>query len=156
MKESTTTIIIRFLESIGISVIEKNIEYSCILPGLDIHSNTILMDSKKLKHPGDLLHEAGHIAATSKEERSLIGTKQQPETWPKDGDEIVAILWSYAAAKHLGIDLTVVFHDKGYKDESNWIINQLESENYIGIDLLEWMGLCKKDEFPKMKKWLRD
>ena len=119
------------------------------------------MDPKRLKYPGDLLHEAGHIAVTSEELRPLIGTDEMDPSWPSDGDEIATILWSYAALKHLDLDLEVVFHPDGYKNQSQWLIQQFRQENYIGLPLLEWMGFCTAPEkenskpFPNMLKWLR-
>lgn len=147
--------IIGFLNEIGIPVIETELSDNCFLPGLVIEKNAILMDPYRLKHPGDLLHEAGHLAVTSEEFRPLIGTKKMDPSWPTDGDELAAILWSYAALKHLDLEPEVVFHPAGYKNESDWLISQFENKNYIGLPLLEWMGLCSATEFPNMIKWLR-
>ena len=33
-----------------------------ILPGLAIEHGAILVDEQRLSHPGDILHEAGHLA----------------------------------------------------------------------------------------------
>lgn len=153
-----------FLKGIGIDTREAELHDACILPGLDIVGTTILIDKNRMKYPGDLLHEAGHIAVTDPNERELIGSEKMSAEWPSDGDEIVAILWSYAAALHLGLPLEVVFHADGYKNEGEWIIDELEKGNFIGLPLLEWMGLCNgpeaakmndEPEFPNMKKWLR-
>lgn len=153
--------IIHFLEEIGIRVVETTLPGDCFLPGLALEGNTILMDPERLKYPGDLLHEAGHIAVTSEELRPLIGSDQMDSAWPGDGDEIAAILWSYAALKHLDLDPEVVFHAQGYKNESEWLTRSFNEENYIGLPLLEWMGFCHSTEkegaepFPNMLKWLR-
>lgn len=153
--------IIQFIEEIGIPVIETELPDDCFLPGLSLNKNTILMDPQRMKHPGDLLHEAGHIAVTPEELRPLIGTAEMEPSWPSEGDEIAAILWSYAALKHLDLKPEVVFHPEGYKNESHWLITQFQQENYIGLPLLEWMGFCAapgKDNpkpFPNMLKWLR-
>jgi len=153
--------IIQFLQEIGIQVVETELPDNCFLPGLSIEKNAILMDSSRLKFPGDLLHEAGHLAVTSEELRPLIGTEEMNPDWPSDGDELAAILWSYAALTHLELKPEVVFHPQGYKNESEWLIQQFENENYIGLPLLEWMGFCsisgKEDvkPFPNMLKWLR-
>lgn len=153
--------IICFLEEIGIPVVETELPDNCFLPGLAIEKNTILMDPNRLKYPGDLLHEAGHLAVTVEEQRPLVGTSEMDPAWPSDGDELAAILWSYAALKHLELDPEVVFHPEGYKNESEWLIQQFADKNYIGLPLLEWMGLCVASEkdgvkpFPQMIKWLR-
>ncbi len=153
--------IIQFIQEIGIQVVETELPDDCFLPGLAIEKNTILMDSKRLKFPGDLLHEAGHLAVTEAELRPLIGTAEMDPSWPSDGDELAAILWSYAALKQLDLKPEVVFHPEGYKNESEWLIQQFQNENYIGLPLLEWMGFCSISEkggvmpYPNMLKWLR-
>jgi hypothetical protein len=136
-------------------VVEKKLPNDTFLPGLSIKGNTILMDSAQLKYPGDLLHEAGHIAVTEEKIRPSLGTEEIGSNWPTDGEEIAAILWSYAASYYLNLDLGIVFHPDGYKNESEWLIKQFSSKNYIGLPLLEWMSLCNKEEFPIMQKWLR-
>ena len=153
--------IIDFLDEIGIPVIETKLSDNCFLPGLAIEKNTILMDPERMKYPGDLLHEAGHIAVTAEELRPLIGTDEMDPSWPTDGDELAAVLWSYAALTHLDIQPEVVFHPNGYKNQSTWLIEQFQSENYIALPLLEWMGFCFSSErngvapFPNMIKWMR-
>lgn len=147
--------IIDFLFSINIKVVEQELPNNTFLPGLSLAGNSILLDINKLKYPGDILHEAAHIAVTEAHIRPLIGTSAIGDNWPTEGDEIAAILWSFAAAKYLNLDLKIVFHPDGYKNESEWLIEQFNSKNYIGLPLLEWMSLCNKDEFPTMKKWIR-
>lgn len=155
--------LILFLNEIGIPVIEKELDDSCFLPGLFPKANTILIDRKRLKYPGDILHEAGHVAVTEVELRPLIGTSEMLEKWPRPGDELAAILWSYAAICHLNIPPEVVFHSEGYKNDSQWLIEQFENGNYIGLPLMEWMGFCDKNDdkventirFPLLKKWQR-
>lgn len=153
--------IIHFLEQIGIPVVKTELPGDCFLPGLALRGNTILMDPEKMKYPGDLLHEAGHIAVTEEALRPLIGSEDMDPEWPSAGDEIASILWSYAALTHLGIPPEVVFHPDGYKEQSDWFIEQFQNKNYIGLPLLEWMGFCSASEkdgveaFPKMIKWLR-
>lgn len=150
------TKIIHFLEEIGIKVIEKELPQDTFLPGITISSKGVEIDFNKLLYPGDILHEAGHIAVTPRNERGLIGTKDMPADWPTQGDEIATMLWSYAALKHLELPIDFVFHPNGYKNQSDWLIENFSTGNYIGLPLLEWMGLTNKDVFPQMNKWLRD
>lgn len=156
--------VLEFLKEIGIDVIEKEIEPS-FLPGLGLGPNCIYIDYDKLLYPGDLLHEAGHLAVTTSEERKLVGTDQISPDWPTQGEEIAAILWSYAALHHLQLPLEFVFHPNGYKNASDWFISNFSKGTYMGLPLLEWMGLClgneraekeQKSPFPAMQKWLRD
>ena len=80
------------------------------------------------------------------------------------GEEIAAMLWSYAALTHLKLNPEIVFHPNGYKGSSSMFIENFTRGNYIGLPLLSWMGLCNVNVqdsdnepiFPKMKKWLRD
>lgn len=148
-------LIVGFLNSINIKVVTQKLPANTFLPGLKIKGSTILIDLDRLKYPGDLLHEAGHIAVTEESIRQSLGTEEIGDNWPTDGHEIAAILWSYAACCYLKLDLKIVFHPNGYKNDSKWLIEQFNSKNYIGLHLLEWMSLCNKEEFPIMKKWLR-
>jgi len=154
----TLNLIIDFLKDTGIEIHETELDDGCFLLGLYPKGCGLLIDRNKLKYPGDLLHEAGHIAVTEAHLRPLIGTPEMPEQWPKTGDELGAILWSYAAVCKLKIPADVVFHPDGYKGDSAWLIEQFENGNYIGLPLLTWMGFCNVSSdtsFPFMNKWLR-
>lgn len=164
-KHSETEKVLHFLEEIGIQIIEKELDSTTFLPGLALGSNCIYIDFDKLKYPGDLLHEAGHLAVTDGETRKSIGTDKLPEKWPTQGEEIAAILWSYAALTHLNLDPSFVFHPDGYKGNSEWFIANFTNRNYIGLPFLEWAGLAlgpdrasneEKETFPAMQKWIRD
>ncbi len=156
--------VLQFLNEININVIEKELG-TTFLPGLDLGPNCIYIDYNNLLYPGDILHEAGHLAVTTSVERKLIGTAEISSEWPTHGEEIAAILWSFAAAKYLNLPLEFIFHPNGYKNDSDWLISNFSNENYIGLPLLEWMGLCLGNElaakegkaaFPAMLKWMRD
>jgi hypothetical protein len=157
--------VLTFLKEIGIDIVEKELEKTTFLPGLTLGSNCIYVDFEKLLYPGDILHEAGHLGVTTASERKLVGTQEMPKDWPTQGDEIGAILWSYAAICHLELPLEFVFHPNGYKNNSDWFISNFSSGNYIGLPFLEWAGLTLSENraaiegekaFPIMQKWLRD
>ncbi|NJM79308.1 MAG: hypothetical protein HC854_06230 [Flavobacterium sp.] len=163
--EETIKKIIAFLKDIGIPTIEKELPATTFLPGLALSNEGILVDYNQLLYPGDILHEAGHLAVTTSENRKKIGTNEMPEDWPTQGDEIGAMLWSFAAAHHLEIPLDVVFHPNGYKGSSEWLLASFKDHNFIGLPLLEWFGLTlseekakelNKEPFPHMLKWTRD
>ncbi len=150
-----------FLEEVGIAVRFIEIDEETFVPGILIMDGVVWIDEEKLKYPGDVLHEAGHIALASSEERSKL--KGDIGETQDDGAEIGAVLWSYAAVIYLGLEPEVVFHPNGYKGDSAWLIENFERKNYIGLPLLQWMGFCKQDDddpsippFPHMQKWLRD
>lgn len=156
--------IIHFLAQIGIAVIETDLPDNCFLPGLQLKGSSILMDPKKMKYLGDLLHEAGHIAVTEAHLRPLIGSSEMDPEWPSAGDEIVTMLWSIAALRHLALPTNFVFHSEGYKGQADWLVESFDNGTYIGLPLLEWMGLCNGPEkatkegtvaFPHMLKWMR-
>lgn len=156
--------VISFLEEIGIQVIEKELPEPTFLPGLAIENYRIMVDYAKLKYPGDILHEAGHIAVTSKNDRKHIGTDKMPADWPTQGDEIATILWSFAALSHLGLPPNFVFHPDGYRNSSEWYIENFTTGNYMGLPLLQWLKMAypndeisenEKLAFPAMQNWLR-
>ena len=154
--------IAHFIKEIGLSIHERQLPSDTFLPGILIDEGTIYYDSTKLKHPGDLLHEAGHLALMEPEKRALASGDLEPGNGLKpDSLEIGAILWSYAALTHLNIAPEIVFHEAGYKGASDWYIEAFRSGNYVGLPLLQWMGLCAKEDpnelpFPKMQKWVRE
>lgn len=156
--------VMSFLKEIGIDIVEKELETS-FLPGLSLGPNCLYIDFEKLLYPGDILHEAGHLAVTTSAERKIAGTNEMASDWPTQGEEMGAILWSFAAAKHLELPVEFVFHPNGYKNESEWLTSNFTNETYIGLPFLEWTGLTLgkeratkegKEPFPKMLKWLRD
>lgn len=107
-----------------------------------------------MTEPGDLLHEAGHIALMSTIERQSTSGNVMADKEDHNSAELGAILWSYAALKHLNIAPEVVFHNHGYLEDSEWLINSLESGEYIGLSLLEWNSLTDAQTFPKMHRWV--
>lgn len=144
-----------FIRYIGLEVRITPLTWDTFLPGVEIEDGVLCYDPEKLLYPGDLLHEAGHIALTPAGQRgklcgNVINTDPQ-----REGDEIAVMLWTYAAATEAGIPLHVVFHEHGYKGQSDWLTDNYQKGIYIGLPLLKWMGLTE-DDFPKMKKWLRD
>ena len=154
-----------FLQEIGIELIEKKDLSDSFLPGVELGPGCIYINYDELKYPGDLLHEAGHLAVTTSQQRLLIGTEELEKPWPTDGEEIAAVLWSYAAAQHLDLSLDILFHENGYKGEAEWLKNSFSGGNYIGLPFLEWAGLAygpklaaekNTETFPKMVKWMRD
>jgi hypothetical protein len=145
-----------FLTSIGLPVREASFEKAGFLPGLLIDKGELLLDRARLLYPGDVLHEAGHIAVTVAAERPLLGanvTENHPE---KEGEELAVLLWTYAACCHLDIPPVVVFHPDGYKGSSEWLIESFTTGQYIGLPLLVWMGLTTTEGFPGMTRWLRE
>lgn len=163
-KDLKIEIVLSFLNEIGIDVVEKELD-NTFLPGLSLGPNCIYIDYDKLLYPGDILHEAGHLAVTTSSERKLVNSSEMSPEWPTQAEEIGTILWSFAAANHLQLPLDFVFHPNGYKGASDWFISNFSNKNYIGLPFLQWIGLTLsedralkegKEAFPVMQKWLRD
>jgi hypothetical protein len=153
--------IVTFLLKIGIEVSSEPITAATVLPGVDVRHGTLIVDESRLKHPGDLLHEAGHIAVIPSERRKRLHGNVGQRAY----EEMMAIAWSYAAALHLGIDPAVVFHEDGYRGGSRAIIENFSNGRYFGVSTLEWVGLTTEkmragatgaELYPKMIKWMLD
>ena len=150
-----------FIRGIGITVEEGTVASGSFLPAIEIRNGGIIYDSALLTYPGDLLHEAGHIAVSLPGERPHLSGNIVDNDQSKMGDEMAVLLWTWAASLHLKLPPQIVFHKDGYKGTSDWIIQQFSSGSFIGLPLLVWMKMCtdvKKDGsgFPKMLKWMRE
>jgi hypothetical protein len=141
---------VSFLKEIGLTVRTGAIARS-FLPGVTIEGGVLVIDEEDLLYPGDLLHEAGHLAVLTPEVRSEIYSDAGPDA----GFEMGAIAWSYAAARNLGIDPAIVFHEAGYKGGSSAILENFAAARYIGVPILEWVGLTTMKTYPVMHRWLR-
>ncbi|MFN2530120.1 MAG: hypothetical protein ABR555_02365 [Pyrinomonadaceae bacterium] len=153
--------LVQFLLEIGMQVERSQINDNTFLPGIDVKDGVILIDESKLSYPGDLLHEAGHLAVVPSSRRSTVGA----DVGKSAGEEMMAIAWSYAAVVHLQLDASVVFHDAGYKGGSNHIIENFSRGNYLAVPTLQWLGLTADNKlakemgieaYPAMIKWLND
>ena len=151
--------IIQFLAGLGFQFQEVEISQPTFLPGIGIDRGTILIDRSRLLYPGDLLHEAGHLAVIPAEKRMRV----QGDVGKKAAEEMMAIAWSYAAGVHLGLEPNVVFHDGGYKGGSESLIENFTNGRYIGVPMLQWIGLTADDRrakelgiapYPSMIKWV--
>jgi hypothetical protein len=118
-----------------------------------------VVDPERLLYPGDLLHEAGHLATMLPARRDSTG----PNVGSDMGDEIAAQTWSYAAAIRLGLAPEIVFHPNGYKGAADSLI-RIYCDGSAGVPLLQWMGLTLEPTraaamsvppYPHMIRWLR-
>ena len=135
------------------------------LPGIRVERGALLVDERQLAHPGDLLHEAGHIAMTPAELRpALSGAIDLPGVDMADL-EVAAVAWSYAAALAVEVDPAEVFHAAGYRGHSQGLLATFRAGVYPGAHLLEEAGLtvsgARAEErgvppYPHMLRWLRD
>jgi hypothetical protein len=155
---------IDFLHEIGIETSEALLkEEACFLPGFMIKNGKILIDKNKVKYPGDILHEAAHIAVVPSAERPYLAGDTIGKRKDADAEEMMSIAWSYAACIHLNINPHYVFHEQGYKGGGASIVENFESGNYFGVPVLQWLGMTTTSKetpdlkvYPQMIKWLRD
>lgn len=150
-----------FLHSIGIETEEERLaQEDCFLPGLLIRNGRILFDREKLLYPGDVLHEAAHLAIVPAAERKIISGPAIGKRPDAPAEEMMAIAWSYAACIHLDIDPRFVFHNEGYQQGGTSIVENFREGRYFGVPVLEWLQMTttKGDGpvYPAMIKWLRD
>jgi|HubBroStandDraft_4_1064222.scaffolds.fasta_scaffold25401_4 hypothetical protein len=150
--------LVAFVRSIGIDVRAAALPEKTVLPGLDIRHGAILIDEARMTHPGDILHEAGHLAVTDPLKRN------DPTLSPTPADEMTSIAWSFAALRHLALDPAVVFHDDGYKGEAASLIENFSAGHYFGVPLLHAYGMAVEprraaeagaEPYPHMLRWLR-
>jgi hypothetical protein len=147
-----------FMEEIGLRWELAELGEGTFLPGLCIDDGVLRVDATRLQFPGDILHEAGHLAVTPAAQRATLG----PDGLGEPGLEIAALAWSYAACLHLGLAPEVVFHPSGYKGQADWLRETFRQGGNLGQPLLAWMGLTRwgsnpqePDRFPAMARWLR-
>jgi hypothetical protein len=157
--------VLLILNEISIAVHFKTIEYKTFLPGISIEKGELIIDEEKLLYPGDILHEAGHIAVVPIIDRNSLDEHSIEKREHREAEEMMTIAWSYAVCVHLDIDAGFVFHDEGYKNGGSHIAENFKQGHYFGVPMLQWTGMAKerKNEeqpdlpvYPKMIKWLRD
>ena len=164
-KDPLTRQIIDFLTGIGLEVRPRKIEGESFLSGIFIENGVLFVDEDRLEYPGDLLHEAGHLAVAPGHLRGLLSDEVDLPEFNMDSIEAGAIAWSYAAAIYIGLDPRVVFHEGGYKGSSSGLLMNFALGAYIGLNILEEAQMALGENlarqagtapFPAMLKWLRD
>lgn len=156
---------ISFLNEIGIETKFEKLDEPCFLPGLSIRMGAIIIDKEALSYPGDILHEAGHIAVVPAAERPALTASAIEKREMRGAEEMMAIAWSYAACIYVGLDPYVVFHDDGYKGGGSYIADNFANKNYFGLPMLQWKGMTLDEAnatkqnlppYPYMMKWVLD
>ena len=158
------TKILQFLDEIGIVYNMEPIIGDTFLPGLKIRNGTLIIDEARLLYPGDVLHEAGHLATMPPQIRITMDDNLEDNDL-HTGGEMMAIAWSYAACIHLEIDPHIVFHEYGYKEGGAYIVENFSEGRFFGVPLLQWCGMAYEKKFaeqnntkpfPHMLKWTCD
>ena len=134
------------------------IDWKTQFPGLDIRSGSILVDEDRLLHPGNILHEAGHIAVHEPARRA------NAKFSPKRGEELSALAWSYAAIVKLNLSSELVFYPGSFNGWSTALIDNFAEGRYVGVPLLQRYGMAFEpriaiergvDPYPHMVRWVR-
>jgi hypothetical protein len=153
--------IVDFVRGVGLEVSIRDIPHDTFMPGLTVDHGTLVVDLVRLTYPGDLLHEAGHLAVMEPERRRRCHV----DVGKRAAEEMMAIAWSYAAVLHLQLDPAVVFHNAGYRGGSQALIDNFAAGRYIAVPTLQWIGMTADGRrapelgvppYPHMLKWLRE
>jgi hypothetical protein len=155
-----------FLGEIGIPVTPAELAPDAgFLPGIRLEAGGLLVDEARLEYPGDLLHEAGHIAAAPPEARERMSGSIAVPGADMAALEVAAVAWSYAAALSIGIDPAEVFHAGGYRGRSAGLLATFGAGVYPGAHLLEEAGMTATGPraealgvrpYPHMLRWVRE
>ena len=150
------------LARIGIPIEEGPLPEDTFLPGIALRAGRIAVDPGKLVWPGDLLHEAGHLAV-------LPGTRRNDEqaelAEAEHGGELEAMAWAYAAAVEIGLPGQILVHEGGYNGKARDLLQMYDFGVYPGLKGLCATGMaaspgftpeCGSVCYPRMLKWLRD
>ena len=162
MQAAALDTIVQFLRSIGLVVEAAELPGDTFLPAIRIVAGGLRYDPVRLQTPGDLLHEAGHLAIVP--ERALLNDaidNQQPDAAT---DEVEAIAWSWAALVHLGLPGELLFHPGSYKGQAEGLLMSYRLGVYFGAAGLARRGLCLLpaqaagsgvQPYPHMQRWLQ-
>lgn len=156
--------ILGFLADIGIRARPGTLPPDTFLPAVRIDHGALVFDPQRLRWPGDLLHEAGHIAVTPPALRDGLNDALDGAGSPPHGGEVEAIAWSWAAAMHLGLAPEELFHPEGYKGQSAGLLLSFSLGVCPGAYGLAQAGMTAVGAaaaaagitpYPAMRCWLR-
>ena len=159
LNDPLTAQILAFLDRISIPVVMEALDDDTLLPAMTVRYGKLIVDPARLTWPGDLLHEAGHIAVTDPATRASLS-----EVTSDPAEEMAAIAWSCAAAVEIGLDPRIVFHDDGYLGGGGYLADALVDGRGPGVPILVWFGMTTDKRtaekegvapFPQMQRWLR-
>lgn len=154
--------IVCFLREIGLEVVLEQHEGESFLPGIRIKSGGLSIDPSQVLYPGDILHEAGHLATLPDAVRAELDGVL-PDIDLHRGAELMSLAWSYAACLKLQLGPEVVFHADGYKGEGEHLIRNFEDGIYIGLPMLQYQQMAYDEKnaaslnvkpFPYMQNWV--
>ncbi|MBO3696837.1 hypothetical protein [Roseivirga sp. E12] len=164
LQDSQLHSITSFLEEIGIEYFFTGDAFDSFLVGIEIEHGRLKINLDNLLCHGDILHEAGHLACLTPDLRRKAHGDIGKTLGEENTFELGVIAWSVAAALYLGIPLSEIFHPESYKGDATWLLEQYTAKTYIGLPLLQWMGMAAHDDelvenkvlpYPHMIRWTR-
>ncbi|HTW85178.1 MAG TPA: hypothetical protein VMD91_14005 [Candidatus Sulfotelmatobacter sp.] len=138
-----------FVRALGLPMRFGASAAEAVMAGVALESGTLVVDRERVQ-PGDVLHEAAHLALLPAAERPAAHGRLDSAP----AEEMAALAWSYAAAVRLGIDANVVFHEHGYRGAGTSIAEAFARGGGPGVPLLVWLAMCEPSAFPVMRAWL--
>lgn len=156
--------ILDFLAGIGIPVVETTLPPDSFLPGIVIRDGGLQVDPDRLQWPGDLLHEAGHLAVLPPDLRARASDDLADEQHVPHAGETEAMAWAWAAVHAIGLPPEVLMHEGGYHGQSAAVLQMYAFGIVPGL-----RGLCEAGmtaargfsaepldvQYPQMRRWLR-
>lgn len=148
-----------FLAGIGIDIVVESLAEPSLLPSMTVRKGAIVVDPAVMAWPGDLLHEAGHIAVSPPEQRAT-----RPSVSDDPAEEMAAIAWSVAAARACDVPLDVLFMEAGYRGGAQAMCDAFAGDAApFGVPLLAFWQMTTHPTragagdtvFPAMRRWLR-
>jgi hypothetical protein len=164
-KDEIQSQIVEFLRTIGITVREETLVDEPFLPGIAIRNGEVILDRARNTWPGDLLHEAGHLAVLPAALRATVDGDLPDSVQVAHAGEPEATAWAYAAICKLGLPVEVLFHEGGYRGCSQRLRFTFGAGVYPGVAGLCAVGMAttqtaghsgNAQNYPAMIRWLRD
>jgi hypothetical protein len=159
------SVIVAFLARIGLPIAEETLAADTFLPGITLRAGGLVVDPDKLMWPGDLLHEAGHLAVLPAALRSKAHDDAPNHAEFAFAGELEAMAWAYAAAMELALPIEVLIHEGGYHGKARDLLQMYTFGVYPGLRGLCENGMtaavgftpnCGSTQYPRMLRWLRD
>ncbi len=156
--------IVDFIAGIGLDIAEETLPADTFLPGVALRDGGLRVDPDALVWPGDLLHEAGHLAVLPAAMRGMANDDLAVEFGVDHAGELEAMAWAWAAVVELGLPPDVLIHEGGYNGKSRDLLQMYTFGVYPGLQGLCATGMTAAPGFapeplpvryPRMLRWLR-
>ncbi|MBP6748233.1 MAG: hypothetical protein KA144_01230 [Xanthomonadaceae bacterium] len=154
-----------FVAGVGLPITEEALPGDTFLPGIAIRYGGLAVDPYVLVWPGDLLHEAGHLAVLPPALRTAADDDLADEADVEHAGELEAMAWAWAAVVELGLPVEVLIHEGGYNGKSRDLLQMYAFGVYPGLQGLCATGMTAAPGFspepltvryPQMLRWLRE